>query len=44
MIIHDSGMSAKYKVLRAYLMERYPECKITMMYEKGFQRFWLHDL
>lgn len=44
MIVHDTGMPAKYEVLRAYLMERYPECKITVMYEAGFQGFWLHDL
>ena len=37
-------MLAKYEVLQAYLMNRYPDCEITVMYEAGFQGFWLHDL
>jgi len=44
MIVHETGMPAKYEILRAYLMNRYPECTITVMYEAGFQGFWLHDL
>ena len=37
-------MPAEYEILQAYLMNRYPECTITVIYEAGFQGFWLHDL
>ena len=36
-------MPAKYEVLQAYLLSQYPECEIMVMYEAGFQGFWLHD-
>ena len=44
MVIHETGMPAKYEVLQAYLLNRYPDCDISVMYEAGFQGFWLHDL
>jgi len=44
MVIHETGMPAEYEVLRTYLLNRYPDCIITVMYEAGFQGFWLHDL
>jgi transposase len=44
MIVHETGMPTRYEVLRAYLRNRYPGCEITVMYEAGFQGFWLHDL
>ena len=44
MVVQETGMPAKYKVLQAYLLNRYPDCTITVMYEAGFQGFWLHDL
>ena len=44
MIVHETGMPAKYEVLSAYLTNKYPECKISVIYEAGFQGFWLHDL
>jgi len=37
-------MPTRYGGLRAYLLKRYPDCEITVMYEAGFQGFWLHDL
>lgn len=43
MIVHETSMPAKYEVLQAYLNNKYPECGITVMYEAGFQGFWLHD-
>lgn len=43
MIVHETGMPAKYEVLQAYLKNKYPECEISVMYEAGFQGFWLHD-
>lgn len=44
MIVHETGMPAKYEGLVAYFRNRYPECDITVMYEAGFHGFWLHDL
>jgi len=44
MIVHEASMPAKYEVLRAYLANRFPECEVTVLYEAGFQGFWLHDL
>jgi transposase len=44
MIVHETSMPAEYEILQAYLMNRYPECMITVMYEAGFHGFWLHDL
>lgn len=44
MVVQETSMPAKYEVLQAYLLNRYPECEITVMYEAGFQGFWLHDL
>lgn len=43
-IVHEASMPAKYEVLRSYLEKRFPECTINVMYEAGFQGFWLHDL
>jgi len=44
MVVHETSMPADYDVLRAYLQNRYPECEIKVMYDAGFQGFWLHDL
>lgn len=44
MIVDETSMPAKYDVLRTYVMNRFPDCEITVMYEAGFQGFWLHDL
>jgi transposase len=44
MIVQETSMPARYEVLRAYLMNRYPDCEIAVIYEAGFQGFWLHDL
>ena len=43
-VINETSMPAEYKVLKAYLKHKYPDCEITVMYEAGFQGFWLHDL
>ena len=37
MVVQETSMPAKYEVLQAYLMNRYPDCEITVMYEAGFQ-------
>lgn len=44
MVVQETSMPARYEVLRTYLERRYPECRITVIYEAGFQGFWLHDL
>lgn len=44
MIVNETSMPARYEVFRAYLLNWYPGCDITVMYEAGFQGFWLHDL
>jgi transposase len=44
MVVQETSMPAKYDILRAYLVGRYPECIVKVMYEAGFQGFWLHDL
>ena len=44
MVVHTTSMPTLYEALRAYLLERYPDCTVTVMYEAGFQGFWLHDL
>ena len=44
MIVHQTSMPVDYKNLRNYFMNRFPACEIQVMYEAGFQGFWLHDL
>jgi transposase len=36
-------MPAKYEVLHNYFLNKFPECKIKVMYEAGFRGFGLHD-
>jgi len=43
MIVHETSMPTDYENLRNYLKNRYPDCTIRVMYEAGFQGFWLHD-
>jgi transposase len=38
------SMPTNYAQLLSYLTEHYPECRIKVIYEAGFQGFWLHDL
>jgi len=44
MIVHQTSMPTKYENLRNYLTHRYPGCRVKVIYEAGFQGFWLHDL
>lgn len=44
MIVHQTSMPAEYENLRHYFMNRFPDCAIMVIYEAGFQGFWLHDL
>ena len=41
--IHDTSMPANYEVLRTFLLRRFPECRIKVMYEAGFRGFNLYD-
>jgi len=43
MIVHETSMPAEYKVLHRYLLNKFPDCQIQVMYEAGFSGFWLHD-
>jgi transposase len=41
MTVHETSMPAQYEVLRNYLQNRFPECRINLMYEAGFSGFTL---
>jgi transposase len=43
MIVHETSMPAKYEVLKNYFLNRFPECKIKVIYEAGFRGFGLSD-
>lgn len=42
-IINETSMPAKYSVLKSYLLNNYPDCKIKLIYEAGFRGFNLYD-
>jgi transposase len=42
-VVQRTTMEAKYEVLRGYFRNKFPECKICVMYEAGFRGFELHD-
>lgn len=44
MVVDEASMPARYDVLKRYLDNRFPECWIQLIYEAGFNGFWLHDL
>ena len=44
MIVDELSMPTDYSNLRNYLTRGYPGCEIGLIYEAGFQGFWLHDL
>lgn len=41
--VNETRMPAEYENLRNYLMNKFPSCKIQVMYEAGFRGFELHD-
>ncbi len=43
MIVHETSMPTVYDNLRNYFINRYPGCIVKVVYEAGFQGFWLHD-
>jgi transposase len=42
--IANLSMPTEYAVLSSYFRNNYPGCRIHVIYEAGFQGFWLHDL
>lgn len=44
MIVQETSLPTEYANLRRFLLGSYPECRIAVIYEAGFQGFWLHDL
>jgi transposase len=42
-VVHETSMRADYEVLCNYFRNKYPECRIRVMYEAGFRGFELHD-
>lgn len=42
-IIHELSMKASYPNLKKYLVERYKNCEIHIVYEAGFRGFNLYD-
>jgi transposase len=42
-MVNETRMPAEYENLRNYLTNKFPSCKIRVMYEAGFRGFELHD-
>lgn len=42
-VVHETSMPALYEGLKHYFRNRFPSCKIRLMYEAGFRGFELHD-
>lgn len=42
-IVNETSMPAKYHVLQGYLQNKFPSCKVHVIYEAGFGGFGLHD-
>jgi transposase len=42
-IVNETGMPADYKVLKNYFNNRFPGCRIKVIYEAGFRGFSLND-
>lgn len=42
-VVNETSMPAKYQNLLNYFHHKFPDCKITVMYEAGFRGFELYD-
>jgi transposase len=42
-IVHEASMPAQYPVLKNYFHNKFPDCRITVIYEAGFRGFGLND-
>jgi transposase len=43
-LVHQTQMPARHDNLTGYFRNKYPGCRISVIYEAGFHGFWLHDL
>ena len=43
MIVDQTSLAVDFGNLRTYLVGHDPDCTIQVIYEAGFQGFWLHD-
>jgi transposase len=43
LVVHETSMPAEYENLRNYLRNKFPGCRIRVMYEAGFRGFELHE-
>ena len=43
-IVFEGSFDTEYSLLRSFFKNRFPRCIIKVIYEAGFQGFWLHDL
>ena len=43
-VVNEANMPADYENLRNYFRNKFPGCRIRVMYEAGFRGFELHDL
>jgi transposase len=43
MLIHQASMEAKYQILIKHLRNKFPGCRIHLLYEAGFKGFNLYD-
>jgi transposase len=44
MIVDETSLPTDYENLRSYFGRNYADCEVVVIYEAGFQGFWLHDL
>jgi transposase len=43
MLIHQTMLPMDKENLVGYIRNRYPACRVHLLYETGFHGFWLHD-
>ena len=41
-VVNEATMPANYNVLHNYLINKFPQCRITVMYEAGFRGFLVY--
>ena len=44
MVVFQGSIPAEYDNLRQFFKNKFPGCRIEVIYEAGFSGFWLHDL
>lgn len=43
-VVFEGSFPTDFTIVRNFFRNRFPKCKIKVIYEAGFQGFWLHDL